>query len=97
VQFLGYAIGSLNETQSHLCAAYDREYIARDRFGRLFDEGTQIRKMIVAFIQSMVMPASGVKNIRKIPDWSNQVWEIYERVTGKPRPEMFRKKGPEDV
>jgi four helix bundle protein len=97
VQFLGYAIGSLNETQSHLCVAYDREYIARDRFGRLFDEGTQIRKMIVAFIQSMVMPASGVKNIRKTPDWSNQVWEIYERVTGKPRPEMFRKKGPEDV
>jgi four helix bundle protein len=25
VQFLGYAIGSLNETQSHLAAAYDRE------------------------------------------------------------------------
>lgn len=24
VTFLGYAIGSLNETQSHLCAAYDR-------------------------------------------------------------------------
>jgi four helix bundle protein len=24
VTFLGYALGSLNETQSHLCAAYDR-------------------------------------------------------------------------
>jgi hypothetical protein len=39
----------------------------------------------------MVMPSSGVKNIRKVPDFSNQVWELYERVTGKPRPEMFRK------
>ena len=26
VVFLGYALGSLDETQSHLCAAYDREY-----------------------------------------------------------------------
>jgi len=24
VTFLGYSLGSLNETQSHLCAAYDR-------------------------------------------------------------------------
>jgi four helix bundle protein len=30
VTFLGYALGSLNETQSHLCAAYDREYLARE-------------------------------------------------------------------
>src|SRR5205823_811321 len=36
VTFLGYSIGSLNETQSHLCAAYDRGYLDRDVFGRLF-------------------------------------------------------------
>src|SRR5438045_4023705 len=29
VQFLGYALGSTNETQSHLCAAYDRGYLTR--------------------------------------------------------------------
>ena len=92
VTFLGYSIGSLNETQSHLCAAYDREYLVKDCFADLFGQGTEIRKMTVSFIQSMVMPASGVKNIRKVPDWSNQVWELYERVTGKPRPEVFRKK-----
>ncbi len=45
VQFLGYSNGSLNETQSHLCAAYDREFITKDEFGRLFQEGTEIRKM----------------------------------------------------
>ena len=94
VTFLGYSIGSLNETQSHLCAAYDRQYLAKDRFAVLFSDGTEIRKMTISFIQSMVMPGSGVKNIHKIPDWSNQVWEMYERETGKPRPEMFRKKEP---
>ncbi|MEX1094866.1 MAG: four helix bundle protein [Planctomycetales bacterium] len=92
VTFLGYSIGSLNETQSHLCAAYDREYMARDVFGELFAEGTEIRKMIVAFIRSMVMPKSGVKHIRKVTPWSEQVWELYERVTGQERPEMFRPK-----
>src|SRR5438552_1815859 len=40
VTFLGYSLGSLNETQSHLCAAYDRGYIEKDAFGKLFQEGT---------------------------------------------------------
>jgi hypothetical protein len=47
--------------------------------------------MTVGFIQSMVIPGSGVKNIPKVPDFSEQVWEIYERVTGKSRPEFFQK------
>lgn len=93
IQFLGYAMGSLNETQSHLCAAYDREYLSKDIFGELFQQGTEIRKMTVGFIKSMVMPGSGVKNIRKMPSWSEQVWEMYERVTGEQRPEFFRRTG----
>src|SRR2546427_4930636 len=92
VTFLGYAIGSLNETQSHLCAAYDRGYLEKQVFGELFQEGTAIRKMTVAFITSMVMAGSGVKNIRKMRDWSEELWERYERTTGKLRPEVFRKK-----
>jgi four helix bundle protein len=44
ITFLGYAIGTLNETQSHLVAAYDRQYIPRDDFGREFQHGTDIRK-----------------------------------------------------
>src|SRR5438445_8822682 len=74
VTFLGYALGSLNETQSHLCAAYDREYLAKDLFADLFQQGTEIRKMTIGFIKSMVMPGSGVKKIRKMPSWSEQVW-----------------------
>jgi four helix bundle protein len=90
VTFLGYALGSLDETQSHLCAAYDREYLTKDEFATLYKEGISIRKLTVAFIRSMVMPRGGVKTIGKPPKWSRKVWEIYERVTGKPAPEMFR-------
>jgi four helix bundle protein len=89
ITFLGYALGSLMETQSHLCAAYDREYLSKDEFADLFAEGTAIRKMTVGFIQAMVPPRGGVKTRRKFKTWTNQVWEIYERVTGKPRPELF--------
>lgn len=93
VAFLGYALGSLNETQSHLCAAYDREYLAKDLFGELFAQGTEVRKMTVSFLKSMVMGGSGVKNIKKVTPWSEQVWEMYERVTGEKRPEFFQRKG----
>jgi four helix bundle protein len=86
VQFLGYAIGSLNETQSHLTVAYDREYISKELFGQLFAAGTEIRKMTVAFITSMVMGGSGVKNMRKHVPFAHEVWDLYERLTGKPRP-----------
>jgi four helix bundle protein len=92
VTFLGYALGSLDETRSHLCAAFDRVYLDRDAFGSLFEEGTEIRKMIVGFIRSMVLSGSGVKNLQRYKSWSDQVWELYERVTGQPRPEMFQKK-----
>jgi four helix bundle protein len=91
VQFLGYSIGSLDETRSHLTVAYDRQYLHRDLYGSLFTEGTTIRKMTVAFLGSMVMPGSGVKHLRAQPDWSERVWQIYERYTGQSRPELFRK------
>lgn len=42
VLFLGYSLGSVNETQSHLCAAYDRRYLTKDDFGTLFQNGTEI-------------------------------------------------------
>ncbi len=89
ITFLGYALGSLDETQSHLCAAYDRKYLDKDDFGALFREGTEIRKITVGFIRSMVLPKGGVRMQRKVPNWSNQVWEMYERITGQQRPPMF--------
>ena len=92
IRFLGYALGSLNETQSHLCAAVDRAYLDPADFDKLFREGTEIRMMTVSFIRSMVLPGSGVKNLRKCKSWTEEVWECYERLTGQPRPEFFRQK-----
>jgi four helix bundle protein len=89
IKFLGYAIGSLDETRSHLCAAYDRGFLNKDEFAELYREGTAIRKLTVGFIRSMILPQGGVRTRGRQPSWSNQVWEIYERVSGKPRPEAF--------
>lgn len=96
ITFLGYALGSLDETESHLCAAYDRRYLTKDQFAALFREGTAIRKLTVAFIRSMIMPRGGVRTLGKRTTWSSKTWEIYERVTGKPRPEMFNIPEPEN-
>ena len=91
VTFLGYEIGSLNETQSHLCAAYDRKYVDKAEFGKQFQEGTEIRKMIVGFIRALVQPGSGVKHLRKHISWTDRVWEVYERTTRRRRPALFEK------
>ena len=96
ITFLGYAIGSLDETQSHLCAAYDRKYMSKSEFAELFQQGAEIRKMTTSFITSMVKPGSGAKHLRKQPNWNDQVWEIFERVTGQKRPELFRRSEPGD-
>ena len=89
ITFLGYALGSLDETQSHLVAAYDRAYLPKESYAALFREGTAIRKLTVAFIRAMFMPRGGVHTLGKQPSWSNRTWELYERLTGKPRPAMF--------
>jgi len=86
ITFLGYALGSLLETQSHLCAAYDRKHLARDEFAALYGRGNELRKMIVGFIRSMIKPRGGVRHIRRTKSWSEKVNEIFERVTGKPPP-----------
>ena len=86
VIFLGYALGSLLETQSHLCAAYDRRYLSKEEFSRYYATGNELRKMIIGFIRSMIMPRSGVRNIRRTKSWPEKVAEIYERVTGGPPP-----------
>jgi four helix bundle protein len=89
ITFLGYALASLDETQSHLCAAYDRGFLNKEQFAELWSEGVEIRKMTVAFIRAMILPRGGVRTRGKPKSWSNQVWEIYERVTGQPRPPLF--------
>lgn len=90
IQFIGYALGSLNETQAHLTAAYDREYLAKDEFGKLFQEGTEIRKMTIAFVKQMNKAGSGVKHMRKVQSWTDKVWEQWEKITGQERPDWIK-------
>src|SRR5262245_14641153 len=40
ITFLSYSLGSLNETLSHLCAAYDRGYLSKSQFADLFRQGS---------------------------------------------------------
>lgn len=88
ITFLGYALGSLLETQSHLCAAYDRKYLTKSEFGKFYADGNALKKAIVAFIRSMIMPQSGVRNIRRTKTWSERTAEIYQRVTGQLPPPL---------
>lgn len=92
IVFLGYSLGSLNEIQSHLCTAFDRKYIAEEDYRRLFGEAAQVGKMMVAFMRSMVLPGSGVKdrNRPKQISLTEQAWRVMEKATGMQRPEMFR-------
>jgi len=46
ITFLGYAIASMNETQSHLCAAYDREYLSREEFASCFRAKKKAKKKV---------------------------------------------------
>ena len=66
------------------------------RVRQLFQEGTEIRKMTIAFITSMVRPGSGVKNMRKTISWTERVWQRYEEITGQPRPAIFQRPKADD-
>jgi four helix bundle protein len=91
ITFLSYSIGSLDETRAHLCAAFDRGYLNRETFEALWRQSTEVRQMTVGLISSMVQAGGGVKYLRKVPSWTDQVWEVYERVTGKKRPELYQR------
>jgi len=96
VTFLGYSLGSLNETLSHLCVAYDQEVITRQEFRDTYAQGLEVRRVTLGFISGMRQPGGGVKYSRKQVDFAEWVWQLHEKVTGRPRPPMFRKQKPED-
>ena len=49
INFLGFAHGSIAETQSHLYAALDQSYIAKSDFDRIYIEAEEISKMLSGF------------------------------------------------
>ena len=51
VRFLRYALRSATEVQSHLYVAADQGYISKDEFTQLYDQGTEVKKLISGFIR----------------------------------------------
>lgn len=50
IRFLKYARRSASEVQSELYIALDRRYITPDQFQSIYDQATQLKKLINAFI-----------------------------------------------
>ena len=51
VRFLRYALSSATEVQSHLYVAADQGYISKDEFTQLYDQATEVKKLISGFIR----------------------------------------------
>jgi len=51
VRFLRYALRSATEVQSHLYVAADQGYISKDEFTQLYDQATEVKKLIAGFIR----------------------------------------------
>jgi len=51
IQFLGYALRSATEVQSHLYVALDQEYISRDAFDDLYERAARVKSIIHGFIR----------------------------------------------
>lgn len=51
VQFLGYALRSATEVKSHPYVALDQNYISEDEFDRVYEQTTQVKRMIMGFIR----------------------------------------------
>jgi len=51
VKFLGYALRSASEVQSHLSVALDNGYIGQDDFDLLYDLAVKVKNLIKGFIR----------------------------------------------
>lgn len=49
--FLGYALRSATEVQSHLYVALDQDYISEDEFATLYDQTTEAKRLIIGFMR----------------------------------------------
>lgn len=51
VQFLGYALRSATEVQSHLYVALDQEYVSQDEFDSLYQQAVKVKNLIHGFLR----------------------------------------------
>ena len=51
IQFLGYALRSATEVQSHLYVALDQQYLAQDAFDDLYQGAVKVKSIIHGFMR----------------------------------------------
>jgi four helix bundle protein len=51
IQFLGYALRSATEVQSHLYVALDQGYITQDKFDDLYQQAVKGKNLIHGFMR----------------------------------------------
>jgi four helix bundle protein len=51
IRFLGYALRSATEVQSHLCVALDQRYFGEEKFQSSYDLATKVKNLIRGFIR----------------------------------------------
>lgn len=51
VRFLGYAVRSATEVQSHLYVALDQEYVPQDQFDAIYQQAVQVKNLLHGFIR----------------------------------------------
>jgi len=51
VRFLGYAVRSATEVQSHLYVALDQEYVSQDQFDAIYQQAVQVKSLLHGFIR----------------------------------------------
>jgi len=58
LKFLGYALRSASEVQSHLYVAMDQEYIGQESFDSLFELTVLVKKLISGFMRYLRSPSA---------------------------------------
>jgi len=61
IQFLGYALRSATELQSHLYVALDQGYISQDEFDELYQLAVRVKNMVHGFIRYLRTSERNVK------------------------------------
>lgn len=64
IQFLGYALRSATELQSHLYVALDQKYISQDEFNELYQQAVKVKSLLYGFIRYLrSSPDRAPKNV----------------------------------
>ncbi len=53
IKFLGYALRSASEVQSHLYVALDQGYLDKQQFDRIYQQAVTVKKLILGFIRHL--------------------------------------------